>query len=64
MASGKCENCGHRPGTAFGVQHTTTYYECKKCRKRFCSQCKKTGPACPSCGSSSVKKLGQLGKDY
>ena len=63
MASGKCENCGHRPGKLI-VQHTTTYYECRKCKQKFCSRCKKTGPACPKCGSTSVKKLGQLGRDY
>ena len=64
MAAGKCENCGHSPGKALGVQHTTTYYECKKCGKRFCSYCKKTGPKCPHCDSTDVKHIGELGRDY
>ncbi len=64
MAAEKCKNCGHEPGKAFGLQHTTTSYQCRKCRQEFCSYCKKSGPACPSCGSTSVKKLGQLGANY
>ena len=64
MAAGKCPTCGHSPGSVFGLQHTTTLNECKKCRQQFCGKCKKSGPSCPHCGSTAVKNLGQLGGKY